>query len=159
MFESPFSSTSLSFYRFIWSNIKKHNPKVRSKQIAFMQIYIYNCWMYYANIQMLIAANAFGSSALSSLKWRGSCAKGQCLRAPSSRGLLVSSLCPTSFLLRCQYGQQGKGPGEEWSYGSKKGRGGEKAKERDGMDYPAPELAYFPSVGIWTAVSVCPMSW
>lgn len=43
----------------------------------------------------------------------------------------------------CQYGQQGKGPGEEWSYGSKKGRGG--AKERDGMDYPAPELAYFPS--------------
>lgn len=44
----------------------------------------------------------------------------------------------------CHYGQQGKGPGEEWSYGSKKGRDGEKAKGRDSMDYSAPVLAFYP---------------
>lgn len=44
----------------------------------------------------------------------------------------------------CRYGQQGKGPGEEWSYGSKKGTNGGKVKERDGTDYPAPVLAYYP---------------
>lgn len=85
--------------------------------------------------------------------------RGQGLRAPSSGVLLISSPCPTSFPLRCRYGQQDKGPGEEWSYGSKKGRDGEKAKERDSMDYPAPVLAYYPPVDIWMAVSVCPMSW
>lgn len=44
----------------------------------------------------------------------------------------------------CHYGQQGKEPGEEWSYGSKKGRDEGRAKERDSMDYPAPVLAYYP---------------
>lgn len=48
------------------------------------------------------------------------------------------------WCVTCHYGQRGKGPGEEWSYGSKKGRDGEKAKERDSMDYSAPMLAFYP---------------
>lgn len=66
--------------------------------------------MYYANIQMLIAANDFGflfPFPLSSLDARSAApangvtgVKGQGLRALSSGGLSVSSLCPTSFPLR-----------------------------------------------------------
>lgn len=44
----------------------------------------------------------------------------------------------------CRSEQQGKGPGEGWSYGSMKERDGEKAKERDSMDCLAPVLACYP---------------
>lgn len=58
------------------------------------------------------------------------------------------STCPGEHgqlrCVTCRYGQRGKGPGEEWSYSSKRGRDGEKAKERDSSDYPAPVLAYYP---------------
>lgn len=57
----------------------------------------------------------------------------------------------------CRYGQQDKGPGEEWSYGSKKGRDGEKAKERDSMDYPAPVLACYPPgmhIDVYTDIDI-----
>lgn len=66
--------------------------------------------MYYGNIQMLIAASNFGSSLSASTfltQHQASASgvdvtgvKGHGLRAPSSGGLLVSSLCPASFPLR-----------------------------------------------------------
>lgn len=56
--------------------------------------------MYNANIQMWIAGNDFGSSASPGSDVKE--VRGQGLRAPSSEGLLVSSLCPTSFRLRCK---------------------------------------------------------
>lgn len=44
----------------------------------------------------------------------------------------------------CRYGQQGKGPGEEWSYGSRKEKGGETARGSDSTDCPVPELVDCP---------------
>lgn len=54
----------------------------------------------------------------------------------------------------CHFELQGKGPGEEWSYGSKKGRDEEKAKERDSMDCSAPVLACYPP-GTTPQTSLC----
>ena len=124
--------------------------------------------------------------------------KSWCVKWKQGLSLRCCEWSPTERsggVLTCRYGRRGKGPGEGWSYGSKRGRGEGRVKESDSMDYPAPGLAYCPPgihiniyiytiytlftsrwycggelipgyeewecvlpVGIWTAVSVCPVS-
>lgn len=56
----------------------------------------------------------------------------------------VNMSLPLPMCITCPCGRRGKGPAEGWSYGSTRGRGGEKAGERDSMDYSAPVWASCP---------------